>query len=77
VFAPGDYVDDAELERILPELVEEAGLALGDFVNERHLNTMIELVLQTSCRETNKAEEWRLVVKEQGKMYVNLSSDDE
>jgi hypothetical protein len=53
-FAPSDYLDEAELERILPKLGEEAGLAPGDFVDERHLDTIIGLVnyfmnCQTKC----------------------------
>ncbi|KAM0841752.1 hypothetical protein ACQ4PT_058800 [Festuca glaucescens] len=76
-FAPGDYLNDVELERLLPKLGEEAGLAPGDFVDERHLDTVIGFVSQTSRREADKAEEWRLVAQEQGKVYVDLGSDAE
>jgi hypothetical protein len=74
-FTPGDYLDDAELERLLPKLGKEAGLAPGDFVDERHFDTVIGLVSQTSRREADKVEEWRLVVEEQGKIYVDLGND--
>ncbi|KAM0892893.1 hypothetical protein ACQ4PT_025446 [Festuca glaucescens] len=76
-FVPGDYLDDAELERLLPKLGEEAGLAPGNFIDERHLDTVIGLVSQTSRREADKAEEWRLVAQEQGKVYIDLGSDAE
>jgi hypothetical protein len=36
-FTPSDYVEDAELERILPTLKDAAGFAPGDFVNNHHL----------------------------------------
>jgi hypothetical protein len=74
-FAPDDYLDDVKLERRLPKLSEEASLAPGDFADERHLNTVIGLVSQTSRREGDKVEEWRLVVEEQGKIYVDLGND--
>jgi hypothetical protein len=44
VFAPCDYLDNEKLERLLPKLGEEAGLAPGDFVDERHLDPVIGLV---------------------------------
>jgi hypothetical protein len=49
-FAPDDYLDDAELEQILPKLSEEAGLARINFIADRHLDTVIWLVLQTNHR---------------------------
>ncbi|KAK1670529.1 hypothetical protein QYE76_058688 [Lolium multiflorum] len=42
-FKPGDYLDDAELERLLPKLGVEAGFAPGDFVDKRHLDTVVGL----------------------------------
>jgi hypothetical protein len=68
-FTPGDYLDDAELERLLPKLGEEAGLAPDDFVDERHLDNVIGLVSQSSRRKADKAEEWQLVTNEQGKIF--------
>ncbi|KAM0877870.1 hypothetical protein ACQ4PT_035220 [Festuca glaucescens] len=76
-FKPGDYLDDAELERLLPKLGVEAGLVPGDFVDERHLDIVVGLVSQASRRDADKAEEWRLVAKEQGKIFIDLGSDDE
>jgi hypothetical protein len=32
--------------------------------------------LETSRREAEKVEEWRLVTKEQGKVYYDVISDD-
>jgi hypothetical protein len=54
VFAPGDYLDEAELEWLLPKLGEEAGLAPGDFVDERHLDTDIGLVSQTTAAKRTR-----------------------
>jgi hypothetical protein len=71
-FKPGDYLDDAELERLLPKIGVDAGLAPGDFVNERHLDTVVRLVSQTSRHDADKAEEWRLVAEEQGKIFIDL-----
>ncbi|KAM0893661.1 hypothetical protein ACQ4PT_024948 [Festuca glaucescens] len=66
-FAPGDYVEDAELDRILPTLEDTSGFAPGDFVDDHHLPTVLRLVSETSRRKAEKAEEWRLVAEEQGK----------
>jgi hypothetical protein len=52
--APGDYLDDTELEQLLPKLGEEARLVTGDFVDELHLDTIIGLISQTSRREADK-----------------------
>ncbi|KAM0899851.1 hypothetical protein ACQ4PT_021017 [Festuca glaucescens] len=76
-FAPGDYLDDAQLERILPQLGVDAGLAPGDFVEERNLNTVVGLVSCSRQREADKAEEWRRVTEEQGRVFVDLGSDSE
>jgi hypothetical protein len=64
VFAPADYLNDEELERILPKLSEEAGFAHGNFIDERHLDTDVGLVEQTRRHEADKAEEWCLVTRE-------------
>jgi hypothetical protein len=47
-FAPDDYLDDAELERLLPQLGVNAGLTPGDFVEERNLDTVVGLVSRSS-----------------------------
>jgi hypothetical protein len=69
-FAPGDYLDDAEFERLLPKLGEDS-LAPGNFVDERHLDGVIGLVSQTSHRKVEKTEEWRLVAK--GKIFAGTA----
>jgi hypothetical protein len=76
-FKPGDYLDDAELERLLPKLGKEAGLTPGDFTYERHLDTVVGRVSQMSHREADKAGQWRLVAEEQGKIFIDLGSDGE
>jgi hypothetical protein len=40
-FKPGDYFDNAELERLLSQLGMDARLEPGDFVDERHLDTVV------------------------------------
>jgi hypothetical protein len=45
---PDDYLDDAQLERLLPQLSVNAGLAPGDFVEERNLDTVVGLVSRSS-----------------------------
>jgi hypothetical protein len=56
-FTPGDYLDDADLERLLPQVGVNAGLAPGDFVEERNLDTMVGLVSRSSQRDADKADE--------------------
>jgi hypothetical protein len=76
-FKPSDYLDNAELERLLPQLGVNAGLAHEDFIDERNLDTVVELISRSSKRDADKAEGWRLIAKEQGKVFVDLSSDGE
>jgi hypothetical protein len=76
-FAPGDYLDDAELERLLPQLGMNAGLAPGNFVEERNLDTVVGLVSRSSQRDADKADEWRHIEEEQGRVFIDLGSDAE
>jgi hypothetical protein len=71
-FAARDYFDDAELERLLPQLDVNAGLAPGDFVDKRNLDTVIGLVSRSSQRDADKADEWRRIAEEQGKVFIDL-----
>jgi hypothetical protein len=41
LFTPSDYVEDAELDRILPMLKDAAGFAPGDFVDDHHLPPLL------------------------------------
>jgi hypothetical protein len=63
-FAPGNYVEDDELAWILSTLDDTAGFVPGDLVDDNHLPVVLGLVSETSRREAEKAEEWRLVAKE-------------
>jgi hypothetical protein len=76
-FAPDNYLDDAELERLLPHLSVNAGLASGDFVEERNHDTVVSLVRRSSQHDANKADEWRRVAEEQGRVFIDLGSDTE
>jgi hypothetical protein len=76
-FAPGDYVEDAEIEQILPTLEDATDLAPGGFVNDHPLSTNLGLVSRTSRREEEKAKEWHVVAKWQGKVYFDIVSKDE
>jgi hypothetical protein len=40
-FALGDYLDNEQFKLVLPQLGVNAGLAPGDFVAERELNTVV------------------------------------
>jgi hypothetical protein len=68
-FAPGDYVEDAELDKILPMLENAASFASRDFVDDHHLPTILDLMSGISRCEAEKAEESQLVASEQGKVY--------
>jgi hypothetical protein len=68
-FAPGNYVEDAKLVQILPTLEDATDLAFGDFVDDHHVPTFLRLVEEMRRRESEKPEEWRLVAKEQRKVY--------
>jgi hypothetical protein len=75
-FRPNDYLDDADLEPLL-QLGVDAGFVPGDFVEERNLDTVVGLISRSSQRDADKAEEWRRVTEEQGKVFVDLGSDNE
>jgi hypothetical protein len=51
--ALGNFVDDAELELILPKLGQDADFKPDDFVNDNHLDTIIGLVSQMTHREAD------------------------
>ena len=42
-FAEGDYLDDKEFKKLLPQLGVNVGLSPGDFVAEREIDTMVGL----------------------------------
>jgi hypothetical protein len=56
-FAEGDYLDDEQFKKLLPQLGVDAGLALDDFVAERELDTIVGLVERSSQQDADKAEE--------------------
>jgi hypothetical protein len=76
-FRLDDYLDDTDLEPLLPQLGVDAGFVPGDFVVERNLDTVIGLISRSSQRDTDKREDWRRVTEEQGKVFVDLGSDNE
>jgi hypothetical protein len=71
-FAPRDYLDDAQLEHLLPQLGTNAGLAPVDFVEERNLATVVGLVERSSERDTDKTAEWKRISEEQGRVFIDL-----
>jgi hypothetical protein len=75
-FTPGDYLDDAELEHLLPKLGVNAGLAPGDFIEEHNLDTVVGLVSRSSQCDADKEEEWRRIAEEQGRVFVDLDNDN-
>jgi hypothetical protein len=75
-FAPGDFLNDAELQRRLPQL-GHAGFAPGDFVEEHNLATVVGLVERFSEHDADKAVEWKHIAEEQGRVFVDLGSDME
>ncbi|KAM0930939.1 hypothetical protein ACQ4PT_000646 [Festuca glaucescens] len=76
-FAPGDYLDDEQLKLVLPQLGVNAGLAPGDFVEERDLDTVVGLLARLSQQDADKAAEWKHIAEEQGRVFVDLGSDEE
>lgn len=77
-FAPGGYIADVKLARILPTLEDAPYFASGDFADDNHLPTVLGLMSETRRREAEKAEDWRVVGKKHGEVYCDLvSSDDE
>ncbi|KAM0866522.1 hypothetical protein ACQ4PT_042559 [Festuca glaucescens] len=76
-FAEGDYLDDDEFKKLLPQLGVNVGLAPGDFVAERELDTAVGLVARSSQQDADKAEEWRHIAIEQDRVFVDLVSDEE
>ncbi|KAM0926333.1 hypothetical protein ACQ4PT_003444 [Festuca glaucescens] len=59
-FVPGDYLEE---------------LAPGDFVEEHNLDTVVGLISRSSQRDADKADEWRRIAEEQGKVFVDLGSE--
>jgi hypothetical protein len=66
----GDYLDDAQLEHLLPQLGVKAGLAPGDFVEERDLDTVVGIISRLSQRDADKADEWHRIAEEQGRVFI-------
>jgi hypothetical protein len=52
-------------------------LAPGDFVEERNLDTVIDLVSRSRKRDADNEDEWRRIAEEQGRVFVDLGSDTE
>jgi hypothetical protein len=69
-FAPDDYLDDAELERLLPQLGVNTGLAPSNFVEDRNLDTVVGLISRSSQHDADKADEWRRIAEEQGRVFI-------
>jgi hypothetical protein len=76
-FASGDYLDDKQLKLLLSQLGVNAGLASGDFVVERELDTAVGLVPRSSQHDADKAEEWRHIAVTQDRVFVDLFSNKE
>jgi hypothetical protein len=76
-FAEGDYLDDKQFKKLLPQLGVNAGLAPGEFVAEREIDTVVGLVARSSQQDADKAAEWRRIAVEQDRVFVDLVSDEE
>jgi hypothetical protein len=76
-FASDDYLDNEQLKLVIPQLGVNAGLAPCDFVEKRDLVTVVGLVERSSQQDVDNAAEWKHIVKEQGRIFVDLVSDEE
>jgi hypothetical protein len=55
----------------------DSRLAPGDFFEECDLDTVVVLVSRSSQQDVDKADEWRRLAEEQGRVFVDLGSDTE
>jgi hypothetical protein len=76
-FAEGDYLDDEQFKKLLPQLGVNTGLVPGDFVAEREIDTVGGLVARSSQQDAEKAAEWRCIAVEQDRVFIDLVSDEE
>jgi hypothetical protein len=76
-FAPGDYLDDEQFKLLLMQLGVNVGLAPGDFIAERELDTVVGLVARSSQQDADKAAEWRHITVEQERVFVDLIGNEE
>jgi hypothetical protein len=76
-FAEGDYLDDEQFKKLLLQLDVDAGLAPGNLVADRELDTVVGLVERSSQQDADKVEEWRRICVERDRVFVDLVSDEE